>query len=163
MAKQNTNAGRLMALMPDERINRKQMKVYISGKISGLKIEKAREKFERSAERLRGLGHEPVNPFEITEHIGDAGHWREYMVEDIKAMMECDAVFMQTDWPRSRGARIENFIARETGMKIMYEGNCIHNKKRPPVNTEELSKTMIQNIETASGMSFCEFQKQAKN
>ncbi len=46
------------------------MKIYISGKISGLPLEEARDKFQLAENRLRMGGYEPVNPLKINPTPG---------------------------------------------------------------------------------------------
>ena len=43
--------------------------------------------------------------------------WFDYMKVDIKALLECDYVYMLPGWKKSNGARIEKFIAFIFGIK----------------------------------------------
>lgn len=90
------------------------MKIYISGKISG--TTDFRERFKEAEKKIIDAGHEAVNPVELL-HEHDLS-WESYMKEDIKAMMDCDAVFMIGDWNQSEGARIEHNLAWNVGLKI---------------------------------------------
>lgn len=96
------------------------MKIYISGKISGLDHADAVAKFARVGAVISGLGHEAVNPFDVCETVPGKG-WHEYMGECIEALLLCDAIVMQPDWHESRGARIEYVTAREMGLKVWFE------------------------------------------
>jgi len=96
------------------------MKVYISGKITGLDISDAENKFIESADFLEKQGHEPINPFLLSEYHPDKT-WKDYMLDDIKGLFDCDAIFMQKDWGQSKGARVEYAIARELGLQVLHE------------------------------------------
>jgi|LakMenEpi03Aug12_release.lakeMendotaPanAssembly.Ray.scaffolds.fasta_scaffold558115_2 hypothetical protein len=103
------------------------MKIYISGKISGLTTEEALNNFERAEKYLHEnqnsldsvYVNELVNPMKL-EHNHDKT-WVEFMKEDISALLTCDAIYLLKNWGDSRGARIERAIALELGIKIIYE------------------------------------------
>lgn len=90
-----------------------RMKVYISGKVSGLPYETAVENFAKAAERINEMGHEAVNPLE-GEPQGLT--WEQYMRRDIAKMMGCDAIYTLPNWHDSKGAILEVMIASELGM-----------------------------------------------
>ena len=92
------------------------MKVYISGKISGMPLKTAKKKFSKSEEYLKKQGYFPVNPIGTGERT-----WKEYLIEDIALLFDCDAIYMQKDWGQSRGSRIEYEVAKELGLLIMFE------------------------------------------
>ncbi len=94
------------------------MKVYISGAISGIRLEPAKHKFKLAEISLKEQGYEVVNPMEIND---DDTLWTECLIKDIQELMYCDAIYMLSDWINSRGARIEFCIAKEMGKKIMFE------------------------------------------
>jgi len=94
------------------------MKIYISGKISGLHPEEAYDKFLLAENRLRMGGYEPVNPIKLNPTPGLS--WEEYMLEDIKHLFKCESIVMLPCWTESKGARIEHTIAIEHGLKVIY-------------------------------------------
>lgn len=94
------------------------MKVYISGKITGDEL-RARARFDEATQKMKTAGFEVVNPFHLN-HC-HAKKWEDYMRTDIKALMDCDAIFMLKDWKRSRGARIERFLAISFDLVILEE------------------------------------------
>lgn len=96
------------------------MKVYISGKITGINLEDCQAKFEKTKERLKLLGHEVVNPLEIAPYDPDKT-WEDYMIDDIRELFKCDAICMQEDWFLSKGAKVEKAIAQELELKIFYQ------------------------------------------
>jgi len=97
------------------------MKVYISGKISGLPLKIVEEKFKRHFSFLKMKGFNPVNPIDISP-FDASKDWHDYMIEDIAVLLKCDAIYMLKDWGQSRGARIEYQIAKELGLRILFEG-----------------------------------------
>lgn len=80
------------------------MKVYISGKISGLPWGQVVIKFLRAEIMIRDIGHEPINPLRLNPKDVT---WEDAMKVDLKALDECDAILMLTDWSHSKGAIIE--------------------------------------------------------
>jgi hypothetical protein len=95
------------------------MKIYISGQITGLDLDEARQHFNSAESQLTTVGHEVINPMSLVpyqEHLT----WKDYMIEDIKALFECDAIFMLDNWRHSRGAKIEHDIAQGLGIKVYY-------------------------------------------
>lgn len=94
------------------------MKIYISGKITGIEKE-AEAIFEEAENNLKLLGYEVVNPLKLN-HNHDKS-WHAYMKEDIKALCDCDHIFMLDNWLDSKGARIEFEIACKLDIKIVYQ------------------------------------------
>ncbi len=94
-------------------------KVYISGKISGLDRHEVSNNFYRAQEYLVALGFDVVNPLELY-HVHKE-EWSDCMKTDIKAMLDCDIIYMLSNWRNSLGARLENLICKRLGIKIYYE------------------------------------------
>ena len=93
-------------------------KIYISGKISGIENE-APELFAKAERELQAKGFETVNPMTFN-HNHDKS-WHSYMKEDVKALCECDVIYMLSNWTDSKGAIIEHTIAMYLGLKVQYE------------------------------------------
>ena len=100
------------------------MKIYISGQITGLDLEHAKALFKNMEERIRSTGHEPVNPMEVLPYQPHYT-WHDYMAEEIKALLFCDAILMLPNWRESKGAKIEHSIAEGLGLKMFYTENHI--------------------------------------
>lgn len=94
------------------------IKIYISGKISGIENE-AQKLFEKAEKELQSYGFEVVNPMKLN-HQHDKS-WHSFMKEDIKALCDCDAIYMLSNWSYSKGAIIEHRIAVNLGLKVYYE------------------------------------------
>lgn len=99
------------------------LKVYVSGKISGLPESEAMDNFIRGKAQLKELFNlrvkEIVTPFDLP-HLHDK-RWDSYMREDIVELMSCDAIFMLKDWRSSKGAILEHDIAQRLDFIIIYQ------------------------------------------
>jgi len=93
-------------------------KIYISGKISGIE-EEALELFAKAESELQYKGFVMVNPMKLN-HQHDKS-WHSYMKEDVKALCDCDAIYMLSNWTDSKGAIIEHTIAMYLGLKVLYQ------------------------------------------
>jgi hypothetical protein len=108
------------------------VKVYISGPIE--KDPDHAEKFAAAFVEISRAGHNPVSPVDtgraLKYRMGREPTWQEYMREDIKALMDCDGIFMLDGWNRSKGARVEKELAEELEIKqITLERNNNGNEK----------------------------------
>jgi hypothetical protein len=96
------------------------MKIYISGKITGLKNYKKR--FNKAEKHLKKRGFEVVNPVTVGEALPENSDWSKYMKLDIRAMLDCQGVYLLDNWQDSKGAVFEASVARTCGMEIFKEG-----------------------------------------
>jgi Domain of unknown function (DUF4406) len=106
------------------------MRVYISGPVAG-KPDRNREAFAAEAKRLRELGHQPVNPLDLSaDHEGrcigpdtgfpfDLHQYGCYLRADLLALLECDAIARLDGWARSKGAMTEVHVAQSLGMPVL--------------------------------------------
>lgn len=69
------------------------MRVYISGQITGLDIKVAENYFETIENELTKNGHQAVNPCKILPY-NPQHKWEDYMVEDFRELLPCDAILM---------------------------------------------------------------------
>lgn len=103
-------------------MEKKQQRIYISGKISGLDMKVAENYFETVEKQLQTAGHIPVNPMKVVEYHPDHT-WHHYMAKDIEALLYCDAILMLDNWTDSKGAKIEHGIAVGLGIPVYYTKN----------------------------------------
>ena len=105
------------------------LRVYISGKITGLDLEYARIKFQESEDDLLEINPKyiPVNPMKVCPYNPDKT-WEDYMAEDIKELLHCDAIYMQKGYGESKGARCEYALAKELDLIIMFEKDKKYDK-----------------------------------
>lgn len=103
----------------------KRQKIYISLPISGLDIQKAREKADLIKAKLSREGYEVVSPFEVCP--GKDPKYEDYICYDLLAMLGCDAIYFCKGWEESCGCNIERDVAMRfkafgrKDFKIMYE------------------------------------------
>ena len=95
------------------------MKIYLSGKISGTDLDYVRRLFDKVATTLRALGHEVTNP--LCNGLSETDPWEEHIAKDIINLIDCEGIYMLQGWEDSQGARIEHAVAKELGLKVMYE------------------------------------------
>ena len=94
-------------------------KIYISGAINSIGLEKAIILFNDAEKYLESLGYDVINPLSLCK--GENITWAECMLEDIKYLFECSYIYVLNNWRISTGARIEVGIAQELGMNIIYQ------------------------------------------
>lgn len=122
-------------------------KIYISGPISGLPLDRVKENFRKAKTDLAvgyclGGEFEPVNP--LNNGLPTNATWEEHLRADLRLLLDCDAIYMLEGWEKSRGARIEYFLGVTIGLDIYnvprYNRNSlIGNYPSPyfPVEIEE--------------------------
>jgi hypothetical protein len=91
------------------------MKIYLSGKMSGLP-EHGFPLFNSEAARLRALGYDVVNPAELKEEPG--WNWLDFMIRDLEAMKDVEAIALLDNWWDSDGAHMEHIVAQRMGYKV---------------------------------------------
>nr|DAR09511.1 MAG TPA: Nucleoside deoxyribosyltransferase [Caudoviricetes sp.] len=96
-------------------------KCYISLPITGRDIEDVKKEIENYKTGLGNRGYSPVSPFD-REVDFNATH-EQHMREDIKLLLDCDAILMARDWERSVGCRAELNVALACDIKIIYTTN----------------------------------------
>ena len=98
------------------------MKIYISGKISGLDSDAVIHKFWESYRYASTLASfsDIKNPLSI-KPLFDIKKWFFYMISDIRQLLKCDAVLLQPDWINSKGAKIEVLVSILTNKQILTE------------------------------------------
>ena len=92
-------------------------KVYIAGGMSGYE-EFNFPAFNRAEEILRGVyGYKRViNPAKL--HSTTDLPWEEFLNQDLRELITCDAVFLLKGWEKSRGATLEAFVAYILGLRL---------------------------------------------
>jgi hypothetical protein len=103
------------------------MRLYVAGRIAN--ENGYREKFATACDEVRTMGHEPVNPCEI-DHSCHNRSWEEFMIADIREMLDCDGVYALSDWSNSKGATIEVELAMKLNKVIIYQAQ-IHSTQQP--------------------------------
>jgi hypothetical protein len=94
-------------------------RVYISGPITGMR-DKNRKAFAKAAEVLRKTLNVDtvINPHDIV--LEGSPTWEDYMKADLREMLTCDTVVMLDGWGEGRGATLEEYVARQLGMRVIW-------------------------------------------
>lgn len=99
-------------------------KIYLSGQITGLETHQAETNFRQAHWQLQNEhGHKNVsitNPLEIKPFLGIKSYWC-YMIADIWQLIQCNHIYMLSNWQQSRGAKIEKRIAEIFNINVMYQ------------------------------------------
>jgi len=102
------------------------LKLYIAGPMTGIPSFNF-PAFDEMAERLRAMGHEVVSPAELDDDadramatasvdgaIGSVTKtWGDFLARDVKLLADdgIDGIVVLPGWEKSRGARLETFVA----------------------------------------------------
>jgi len=93
------------------------MRVYVSGRIKD--YPEHQQHFLQGCGVMRDAGHDPVNPCDLDHEPGAT--YEDFMREDLRALLDCQAIFMLDGWEKSVGARTEHLVACMIGLKLWYE------------------------------------------
>ena len=130
--------------------SRKNMKVYISGKIGEEVISDAtRQKFARAEEMLMAKGYEVFNPcdekwqntlkreYEIDQYVNSAwliGEFPDFyayaLLRDMMVLSTKDAIYVLQDWDRSPGSETEVRFAMATGCSTLAPGDLSESSRQ---------------------------------
>lgn len=103
------------------------MKLYLAGPMRGI-VDHNFPTFDAAAERLRALGHEVVNPADLSrdsgiEYASDGTctieQFRELLTVDLAWLVDCDGIALLPGWQKSQGARFELLFALMVGMQVL--------------------------------------------
>lgn len=97
----------------------KNMKLYISGKISGTDLSHTRKRFSDIANKLQSLGHEVINP--LCNGLSETDPWEAHIAKDIANLLQCEGIYMLQGWEESQGSRIEHAMAKDAKLIVFYE------------------------------------------
>lgn len=101
-------------------------RIYVAGPMTGY-TDWNFAAFFATADRLRALGHTPINPAEndgttLAEAVAGAhastASWSDYMRRDIRHISRSDAVCVLPGWQQSKGATLEVDVATRLGLPI---------------------------------------------
>ena len=90
------------------------MKVFISGKMTGLPTGEVFVKFGQAEYWLKGQGHETVNPLRLCSADWDK---RQRMRTCLSELVKCDAICLLHDWGESPESQTEYYVAQMLDMK----------------------------------------------
>ena len=99
------------------------MKIYISGKISGMNRFRSKLLFRNAQRYLEGKGYEVINPWknqDIQDVVDMGGDYTAILLECLNVLGSCDAIYMLDNFMESRGAKAEHAFAIACGIKVYY-------------------------------------------
>lgn len=97
------------------------MRLYISGKITGLEKSEYMKKFANAQLKLISLGYSVINPAAVNSMLPEDTNYDEYMRMSMTMLEMCDGIYMLDNWQDSKGANMELERAKELGLKVYYE------------------------------------------
>ena len=92
-------------------------KVFISGRVSGLKPETVRKNFARAEKKFKSIGYEVVNPTKLCKKEWS---WFRCMVVCLWNLAKCNCVYMIPNYKYSRGAKFELCFANLLGKTVIF-------------------------------------------
>ena len=95
--------------------------VYISGPITG--VLQSTFTFAKAERWLFDQGHSVMNPMGIEDPkdpLKDNDLWVYYMKKALALLVEADCIYMLDGWEKSKGARLEFWIATELNIPVHY-------------------------------------------
>lgn len=101
------------------------MKIFISGKLSGLHYKEAYSNFAIAESKLKQAGHEPVNPL---KSISAYTRSQEAKKTRLSQMLQCDGIFLLDDWKKDPDSQFEFETAVKVGMYPYFERDIAHLK-----------------------------------
>ena len=93
-------------------------KVYISGKITGLTKREYEKLFGEAEKKIRTFGLIPINPVKKNGEV-PGWKWEDYMKRDIQLLCDCDFIYRLPNWQESKGAKLENDLAKTLGIPVL--------------------------------------------
>ena len=108
------------------------MKVMISQPMRGKTEEQIREERKAIIEKFNNMHIEVIDTIFTDEPPKDCNVAVYYLGKSISAMKDIDAIYMDDGWREARGCRIEHQVAREYGIKILYNDFFIN---KPELST----------------------------
>lgn len=95
-------------------------KLYISGRITGIKYPTAVRNFAHAQRYWERKGYKVVNPINLCKQ---GWNWYICMAICLYHLLWCKYVYMLPNYKRSRGAMIEYKVAKKLGKIIYKNGN----------------------------------------
>lgn len=106
-------------------------RIYVSGPISGRDLTEAEAHFADAAAALAAKGWEVVNPMALPAHAHHDGSYANYMRHDLRALLDCDAIYMLQGWTTSRGAMCEKHVAEMLELPVWFENRGVKAYPQP--------------------------------
>lgn len=99
------------------------IKVYLSGKMTGLEKSEYEKIFEVAENHYLSCGFLVINPCHLSEIVlseNPDATYEDFMREDLKVLAGCTHIALLENWETSEGAKREKAEAERLGLEIMY-------------------------------------------
>lgn len=96
------------------------MKIYISGRITGLPYDQVERVFDTAQAYLEAQGFEVLNP--TKNGLDPSASWEEHMAADLTMLFSADGIYMLPGWQESKGAKVEYYVAHALEMPVYFSG-----------------------------------------
>lgn len=97
---------------------KRKAKIYIAGRVSGVKPEVYEKQFATVKAELEKAGHEVINPLTDIEHE-DTTNWGLTIMECLPYVAQCDCIALLPGWEKSNGAQIEYHFALGHHLQVL--------------------------------------------
>lgn len=102
----------------EEQKPKRKAKIYIAGRVTGLKPEQYEPMFATVKKELEAAGHEVINPLTDIPHE-DVNNWALTIMECLPYVAQCDCIALLPGWEKSDGAQIEYHFARGNKLQVL--------------------------------------------
>ena len=116
------------------------MRIYNSGRISGLGCETYLANFDKADKEIKAAGHTPVNP--IFNGLYESAPWWLHMTVDLLMLLTCRAIYLQTNWKKSKGAKIEYWVAKLLFKRIIHQEASVLSSFMPMVELSNINQVI---------------------
>jgi len=82
-------------------------RIYISGRITGLKRPEYLANFAKAEEELKMQGFVVLNPAKVNDTLPACMTWEEYMEVSMTLLKMCKRIYLLKNWRESKGAKAE--------------------------------------------------------
>lgn len=111
------------------------MKVMISQPMNNRTEEQVKEERKNIVDKFKEMHIEVINTLFTEEAPQNCNVAVYYLGKSISAMKDIDAIYMCDGWKEARGCKIEHEVAKEYGIKILYNDFL---KNKSEINTRNV-------------------------
>ena len=104
-----------------------KIRLYLAGPMSGIK-DKNKFLFNKVAIMLRKKGFDVINPWELDANDKVSKTWEQFLIRDLKQLLDCNVIVTLPDWQESRGATLEVFIATQLKKQVISSDYYLERK-----------------------------------
>lgn len=86
--------------------------------MKGFSAEDILDRFEAAKAEVVAMGHQPFSPSDV---VLENPTYQDFMIADLKMLLDCEAIYMMSGWRASGGASLEYDVAVVCGLTIMFQ------------------------------------------